>query len=89
VQGLRAGARFAKIITFFIMQRITSTHIGVSHRLWIDDLSQVDRGSRRAVVYHLSACLITTFEQMEEHGLTIATKSVAVCSKLADARAIV
>eukprot|EP00959_Pyramimonas_sp_CCMP1952_P275504 5758720-Pyramimonas_sp.AAC.1 len=71
------------------MQRTTSTHLGLSHRLWVDDLSQVVRASCRAVVRMLSACLITALEQMQQHGLAIATKSVVACAKLADARAVV
>eukprot|EP00959_Pyramimonas_sp_CCMP1952_P446571 9350353-Pyramimonas_sp.AAC.1 len=40
VQGLRSGTRFAKAVTYFIMQKIATIHARLLHRLWIDDLSQ-------------------------------------------------
>ena len=70
------------------MQKITTSHLGVPHRLWIDDLSQLVRGFHQAVVNMLAACLIATFEQMQELGFSIADKSVVVCAKIGDSRAI-
>ena len=40
VQGLRAGARFAKILTHSVPQSVPTAHWKISHRLWIDDISQ-------------------------------------------------
>eukprot|EP00959_Pyramimonas_sp_CCMP1952_P337459 7066931-Pyramimonas_sp.AAC.1 len=47
VQGLRAGTRFAKCVTYHIMANITTVHVDMPHRLWVDDLSQSYRASRR------------------------------------------
>eukprot|EP00959_Pyramimonas_sp_CCMP1952_P431118 9029148-Pyramimonas_sp.AAC.1 len=60
-------------------------NIRCSHRLWIDDLSQVTRGSRRQVRVNLVKCITDTAEGFHGQGLKIASKSVVVCSHYSDA----
>eukprot|EP00959_Pyramimonas_sp_CCMP1952_P445144 9321015-Pyramimonas_sp.AAC.1 len=89
VQGLRAGARFGKCATLFIMYKITTAHANMIHRLWVDDPSQSCKGSRIGMRKQLTSCLLTTCRTFFGAGLEISPKSVVVCSSVQDARAIV
>eukprot|EP00959_Pyramimonas_sp_CCMP1952_P348896 7310009-Pyramimonas_sp.AAC.1 len=40
IQGLRSGTRFAKVITYKAMRRVTQVHARCTHRIWVDDLSR-------------------------------------------------
>eukprot|EP00959_Pyramimonas_sp_CCMP1952_P463354 9484794-Pyramimonas_sp.AAC.1 len=50
IQGLRSGTRYAKCMTHYAMAKISRSHQHVSHRLWIDGLSQSLAGSRQMIV---------------------------------------
>ena len=88
VQGLRAGTRFAKCATYYIMAKITTVHVGMSHRLWIDDLSQTYRASRRTMVAKMVHCLADTCQAIQEAGLKVSPKSVVLCTRLCDAKLV-
>eukprot|EP00959_Pyramimonas_sp_CCMP1952_P126389 2643553-Pyramimonas_sp.AAC.1 len=60
----------------------------MSHRLWVDDLSQVARGSRISMRKQMIRCLIDTCQSMEAAGLKISPKSAVICSHIEDARII-
>eukprot|EP00959_Pyramimonas_sp_CCMP1952_P060548 1264843-Pyramimonas_sp.AAC.1 len=49
VQGLRGGTRFARCLTYFILSRVTVARPAMGTRIWVGDLSQRVRGSRRAI----------------------------------------
>eukprot|EP00959_Pyramimonas_sp_CCMP1952_P028731 602721-Pyramimonas_sp.AAC.1 len=70
------------------MSKITTAHVNMSHRLWVDDLSQVARGSRISMRKQVIRCLIDTCQIMEAAGLKISPKSVVICSHIEDARII-
>eukprot|EP00959_Pyramimonas_sp_CCMP1952_P396787 8313444-Pyramimonas_sp.AAC.1 len=60
----------------------------MSHRLWIDDLSQSYRASRRIMIWKLVQCLLDTCEAIQTTGLQISPKSVILCIRLCDAKVI-
>eukprot|EP00959_Pyramimonas_sp_CCMP1952_P443915 9293556-Pyramimonas_sp.AAC.1 len=61
----------------------------MSHRIWVDDLSQTVHGSRAAVRAKMVSCLADTCAELEQHGLAASPKSVVLCTHLDDARAVV
>eukprot|EP00959_Pyramimonas_sp_CCMP1952_P022803 479301-Pyramimonas_sp.AAC.1 len=61
----------------------------MSHRLWVDDLSQVARGSRISMREQMAMCAPDACQSMEAAGLKISPESVASCSHIEDARIIV
>eukprot|EP00959_Pyramimonas_sp_CCMP1952_P385697 8083118-Pyramimonas_sp.AAC.1 len=89
IQGLRSGTRCAKCMTHYVMAKISCSHQGVPHRLWIDDLSQSLAGSRQKVVSSLAARLADTADELKKMKLQIAPKSCVVCSHHGDAKEIV
>eukprot|EP00959_Pyramimonas_sp_CCMP1952_P428693 8978850-Pyramimonas_sp.AAC.1 len=83
--GLGAGTRFGKCAAQFTMYKITTAHVNMSHRLWVDDLSQSCKGSRIGMRQQQISCLLTTCRTFVEAGLRISPKSVVVCSNVQDA----
>eukprot|EP00959_Pyramimonas_sp_CCMP1952_P152136 3183249-Pyramimonas_sp.AAC.1 len=73
----------------YVMAKISCSHQGVSHRLWIDDLSQSLAGSRQKIASSLSACLADAADELKKMKLQIAAKSCVVCSHHGDAKEIV
>eukprot|EP00959_Pyramimonas_sp_CCMP1952_P186313 3896186-Pyramimonas_sp.AAC.1 len=69
VQGLRSGTCFGKCATSHILQHITTCHVNMSRRLWVDSFSQTVRGSRVAVRNQLVDCLVDACHQLQDHGL--------------------
>ena len=64
-----------------------SPHMG--HRLWIDDIHQKVVGSRTAVRRRLVKAIVDACRSLEEHRLRVSPKSVVLCTRKADAIAIV
>eukprot|EP00959_Pyramimonas_sp_CCMP1952_P412539 8644833-Pyramimonas_sp.AAC.1 len=89
IQGLRAGTRLARAMTFFIMEVITTSQVRCSHRLWIDDISQTTMGSESQVKKDLVQCVAATARGLHSQGLKVASKSTVVCTKLSLARDVV
>eukprot|EP00959_Pyramimonas_sp_CCMP1952_P133632 2794296-Pyramimonas_sp.AAC.1 len=47
IQGRRSGTRFARILTYYVMDKVCTAHVRCSHRVWIDDMSQSTKGSQQ------------------------------------------
>eukprot|EP00959_Pyramimonas_sp_CCMP1952_P188037 3931856-Pyramimonas_sp.AAC.1 len=88
VQGLRGGARYARIMTFFVMQKICTALPSFSHRLWLDDLSLSTKGSHRQIRKDMGKCLSDTAVALKAQGLRIASEPAIACSHHPDAVAI-
>eukprot|EP00959_Pyramimonas_sp_CCMP1952_P073667 1539736-Pyramimonas_sp.AAC.1 len=72
-------------MTHFVLRGVVTAHPQVSHRIWIDDLSQQVRGSRAAVRTQLRDCILDTCSALACNQLKVSPKSVVVCTHLADA----
>eukprot|EP00959_Pyramimonas_sp_CCMP1952_P368379 7716420-Pyramimonas_sp.AAC.1 len=48
IQGLRGGTRFGRCMVYYILMKLTTTHVNMSYRISVDDLTQHTAGSRRA-----------------------------------------
>ena len=86
VQGIRSGTRFGRCMVYHILSQITTAHVGMSMRIWVDDLSQRVLGSRRVVRVRLLRVLKDTCSKLQEIGLKAAPKSVLMCSRPADGK---
>ena len=88
-QGLRSGARFAKLMTpscHGIGNHCAPSHGGA--RLWVDDVSGTIKGSSKAIRHHLASCMITTCKELQKRRPKVADKSIVVCADLKGARAV-
>ena len=88
IQGLRNGTRFARCMTYFILDRMSQSRPSVDMRLWMDDLSQFVAGPRKVIRGKLVKVLEETCQWLDKYGLKVAPKSVILCSKFPDAKHI-
>eukprot|EP00959_Pyramimonas_sp_CCMP1952_P088206 1845340-Pyramimonas_sp.AAC.1 len=61
----------------------------MGHRLWVDDLSQTIRGSRKVIRCQMVECIVQTCEQLAQRRLKVADKSIIMCTNVQDTKAIV
>eukprot|EP00959_Pyramimonas_sp_CCMP1952_P387603 8123157-Pyramimonas_sp.AAC.1 len=85
VQGLRSDTRFARILTHFVMHKVTQASPHMGHRLWVDDISQKVVGSRQEVVHSLIICIVNTCRELADQKLKGSPKSVVLCTHKEDA----
>eukprot|EP00959_Pyramimonas_sp_CCMP1952_P289029 6044836-Pyramimonas_sp.AAC.1 len=85
-QGLRGGTRLARCLACFRLDRITNAHPGTGSRIWIDDLSQRARASRKVLKDWLTARLLDTCLALRGLQLTASPKSISRGTRIDDAR---
>eukprot|EP00959_Pyramimonas_sp_CCMP1952_P271350 5672908-Pyramimonas_sp.AAC.1 len=73
-------------MTHYVLSAITTAHPRVSHRIWIDDISQGTKGSRSAVRQQLAACIIQTCQELRAKKPNVSPKTVVMCSHSQDAK---
>eukprot|EP00959_Pyramimonas_sp_CCMP1952_P384105 8050078-Pyramimonas_sp.AAC.1 len=73
-------------MTHYVLSAIAVAHPRVSHRIWIDGLSQGTSGSRSAVRRQLASCTIETCQELQAKQLAVSPKSVVIWPHFQDAK---
>eukprot|EP00959_Pyramimonas_sp_CCMP1952_P232648 4861987-Pyramimonas_sp.AAC.1 len=72
----------------YVAQTVATANARMGRRLWVDDLSQAVKGSRRAVRQLMIKFLLDTCRDLGKYKLRVAAKSTVMCTTHQDARAI-